>query len=65
MSDSPKRAVDLSDLLKLNDALCAASEFFKRRDEMNAKVHLGEPRYSPITSLVDAAYERVRTIVDP
>jgi len=43
--------VDRSDLLKIHDALISSERFFKKRDEMNSEIHLGEVRYSPINSL--------------
>ena len=51
--------MDTSDLEKIEDAMTKAEAFFKARDEMNAQVHLGQPRWSPITSLVIAERERV------
>lgn len=57
--------VDLSDLLKIQDALQQANEFFTKRDEMNAAVHMaGNVRYSPITSTVEAALDRVTVLVE-
>jgi hypothetical protein len=58
-----KVEVDSSDLLKIHDALGHARKFFVRRDEMNAAVHLGQPRYSPITSEVEAASDRLLDIL--
>lgn len=46
-------------------ALNASKEFFEARDRMNAKVHLDEPRYSPITVLVKAALEQVDSPAPP
>jgi len=55
--------IDSSDLLKIQDALEKASEYFVKRDDMNASIHLAtEPRYSPITSVVVAAFERCKSI---
>lgn len=39
----------------LASALMDAEEFFTARDEMNAKVHLQEARWSPITLQTRAA----------
>lgn len=39
-------------------ALGKALRFFTERDEMNAHIHLAEPRWSPITDLVRAAAQR-------
>ena len=56
--------VDLGDLQKIYDALGEASEFFRYRDRMNARVHLAkETRFSPLTSVVDMARERLETII--
>jgi hypothetical protein len=60
-----KVPVDVSDLEKIGDALNAAAVFFERRDQMNAAVHLaGQPRYSPITSNVQAEAARVGRILE-
>ena len=51
--------VDPIEFLKIHDALGQAGIFFRRRDEMNAQIHMAkEIRYSPITSVVEAAYDR-------
>ena len=53
-----------SDLLKIRDALAAAEKFLVLRDEMNGSVHLaGQVRFSPLTSEVIAARERVDELV--
>ena len=55
--------IDESDIFKLMDALLAAVRFFRARDEMNAEVHLAKSvRYSPITTIVEAAYDRLGMI---
>ena len=52
--------VDSSDLLKIFDALQKANKYLVKRDEMNAAIHLATtPRYSPITSTVESAKERL------
>lgn len=57
--------MSLSDLEKIQDVLEASKKFFKRRDEMNAEVHLArEVRYSPLTVEVMAACDRVRTLLE-
>lgn len=56
--------VDKSDLLKIRDALQAATEHHIARDRANAKLHLAhEVRYSPLTSTLMAANERLAVIV--
>lgn len=56
--------VQSSDLLKIFDALKGANTFLKRRDEMNAAVHMGrEVRYSPLTVSVMAECDRLRTLL--
>lgn len=51
--------IDPTDFLKIHDALGQAGIFFRRRDEMNAQIHMAKSiRYSPITSTVEAAYDR-------
>lgn len=57
--------VQRSDLEKILDTLVAAERFFKRRDEMNAEVHLArDVRYSPLTSATAAQCDRVRTMLE-
>lgn len=59
-----KVQVDSSDLLKIHDALGQAGLFFRRRDEMNAAIHSAtQIRYSPITSTVEAAYDRLVNVL--
>jgi hypothetical protein len=66
MTDDLKREVFVSDLSKIADALREATGFFKKRDEMNAAVHLAhDVRYSPITHTVEAAYERALGMIAP
>jgi len=56
--------VDSTDLVKIKDVLQRASTFFRRRDEMNAEVHLArEVRYSPLTNEVSAALDRLTDIL--
>ncbi len=58
------KSVDVTDLEKIYDALASSLIFFKRRDEMNAEVHLArEVRYSPLTATVEAELERLGTII--
>lgn len=58
------KQVDLSDLLKVRDALELATEYFEHRDRMNNAIHKGkEVRFSPITSEVSAANDRVKTMI--
>lgn len=53
-----------ADLEKLLDTLNHAADFFEHRDRMNAKVHLAtEVRFSPLTSEVLAARDRVVNLV--
>ncbi len=55
--------VAASDLEKICDALADACAFLRKRDEMNAHVHMArEVRYSPLTTTVMAATERLQTI---
>lgn len=57
--------VDSTDVTKIVDVLQRASTFFRRRDEMNAEVHMArEVRYSPLTSEVDATLDRVKRILE-
>lgn len=41
-------------------ALEESEKFFTARDEMNAAVHRSEPRWSPITVLVETVASRFR-----
>lgn len=54
MSDTDTRTVEVSIALlnRINAALLSCESFFRRRDAMNAEIHLAVPRMSPITQLV-------------
>lgn len=54
----------VSDLEKIKDALEAAFAHNKARDEMNAAQHLGTPRYSPLTTVLQGALERTNSLID-
>jgi len=57
--------IEQSDAQKILDALKENTEFHRRRDEMNAQVHLAkEVRQSPITSTTVSAYERLTEIMN-
>lgn len=57
--------VSRGDFEKIKDALEEAMIFFKKRDEMNAQVHLAkEVRYSPITSVVEMQYVRASALIE-
>jgi putative hemolysin len=52
--------IGINDLVKVLDVLERARTFHKRRDEMNAEVHMAaEVRYSPLTSELSAACDRL------
>lgn len=55
--------IERSDLEKVMDALDEARAFFELRDEMNSKIHLGVPRYSPITSKIQAETDRLKMLL--
>lgn len=58
--------VHRSDLDKIMDALGAARRHHESRDEMNAALHLShQPRWSPLTSELASAYDRVRALLFP
>ena len=53
-----------SDLLKILDILRANEEFHRRRDEMNAVLHLAsEICFSPLTSETISAREKLERIL--
>lgn len=57
--------IDEADALKIFDALTEAGAFLQRRDEMNARVHLArETRYSPLTTTVIAARDRLDELIE-
>lgn len=58
VTDEPPHALVLIE--ELADAISEAVEFFVARDEMNAKVHLAPPRWSPITEQCQHALESWR-----
>lgn len=52
--------IELSDLQKIRDALHKAHEHHDFRDRMNAALHLAsEVRFSPLTSVLASALDRV------
>ncbi len=54
-----------SDIEKILDAVAQAYRFHTFRDEMNAALHLASStRYSPLTSELDSARERLMGIRD-
>lgn len=53
----------VSDLEKIKDALDFAYLHNKARDEMNAAQHLGTPRYSPLTTTLLGAIERIDGLI--
>jgi hypothetical protein len=56
--------VERSDMEKICDALGAAEQFFTLRDRSNASIHLAKSvRFSPITTTVQAARERLEDIL--
>jgi len=59
-----KVEIDRSDLEKMYDALCGATEFHVKRDEMNAALHqAGQTRYSPLTSTLEAERDRAGALI--
>lgn len=60
-----KIEIDVSDLQKITDALQEAHVHHVYRDSMNAKLHLAkETRWSPLTSMLEAAYNRACIILN-
>lgn len=58
--------IDRAQLIeRMADALSEAVDYFVARDEMNAKVHLQEPRWSPITDACRDALEMWRQYAYP
>lgn len=56
--------VDRSDLQKIHDVLAAARDHHVHRDESNARLHLAaSARFSPLTSSLDAACDRLDGIL--
>lgn len=55
--------VDRSDLQKVYDALDACETHLVRRDEMNAALHLGTTRLSPLTTRVVNEKTRLENIL--
>jgi hypothetical protein len=60
----PRIEIDTSDLLKLYDTLQANLAYHRHRDTMNAAIHLGVARYSPITTSTEASRDRLAAILD-
>lgn len=58
-----KLEIDSSDLDRIADAMAAALRYHRHRDAMNAELHLAsETRYSPLTSELEGAQERIARI---
>ena len=56
--------VDRSDLLKIRDALDACAAHHSKRDESNAAIHMArEVRYSPLTTTIAAALQRINELI--
>jgi hypothetical protein len=56
--------IENADAYKILDTLRSCEAFFRRRDEMNAEVHLARAiRYSPLTSQVEAQRERLERLL--
>jgi hypothetical protein len=51
------------DLEKLRDALEGARNFLVLRDQMNAAVHCDSARWSPLTTVVGTAVDRVERLL--
>ena len=56
--------VHRSDLEKIKQAFDKGHLYLKRMNEMNAALHLGDPVYSPLTSMVGNARTRVDELLD-
>lgn len=56
--------VHRSDLEKIKQALDKGHLYLKRLNEMNAALHLGDPVYSPLTTMVGNARTRVDELLD-
>lgn len=57
--------VDESELLKIHDALYAATKHHIARDESNGYLHLAsQTRLSPLTSELSAALDRVKALLE-
>ncbi len=62
----PTISVDmLSRLQVAYKALYAAEQMLRSRDEMNARVHMGETRWSPLTDEVTAGRSLIQDIIRP
>jgi hypothetical protein len=61
--DEQTEMVRRGDLEKLRDALTAAHNFLLLRDQMNAAVHCDSPRYSPLTTVVGTAVDKVEGLL--
>lgn len=65
MGSPMKLSVDRSDLEKVFDVLQVAELHHRQRDMSNGALHLAkETRYSPLTSELSAAVDRLRAILD-
>ncbi|KKN32590.1 hypothetical protein LCGC14_0812130 [marine sediment metagenome] len=66
IDNTPRILLHYSDIEKVRDTLAAALAFHAHRDEMNAQVHLAAKcRFSPLTSELTAALERMNKWLKP
>ena len=49
--------------MELFDALAHSRRFLAHRDQMNAEVHLGKVRWSPLTELVGNAEDKFKDLL--
>lgn len=56
--------VHKSDLEKLRVALHGAERYLRSLNEMNAALHLSDPVFSPLTSMVMNAKKRIDDLLD-
>lgn len=56
--------VQRQDLEKMQDVLVYVLRHHKRKDEMNAALHMTPTRYSPLTSSIETVVDRVKSLLE-
>lgn len=56
--------VQRQDLEKMLDVLTYVVRHHKRKDEMNAALHMTPTRYSPLTSSIETVVDRMKSLME-
>ena len=56
--------VQRQDLEKMQDVMTYVLRHHKRKDEMNAALHMTPTRYSPLTSSIETVADRIKILLE-